>query len=133
MVEKESPANHEVREYYIAEEKTPLTVNTLTDGGYDFKETIKRPSKGMIWQFEKSTEDTTSYQSRNPVLPGPSEVTFWEENEISRDMVMTALDACKETYVGSYSEPPYTNLSDSEFLAGESERDPGKTEGMSKS
>ena len=133
MVEKESPAHHEVREYYIAEEKTPLTVNTYKDGGYDFKETIKRPSKGMIWQFEKSTEDKSFYQSRNPALPEPSEVTFWEKNEISKDMVMTALDACKETYVGSYSEPPYKNLSDSEFLAGESERDPGKTEGMSKS
>ena len=133
MVEKESPAHHEVREYYISKEKTPLTVNTYKDGGYDFKETIKRPSKGMIWQFERSTEDTTSYQSRNPALPKPSEVTFWEENEISRDMVMTALDACKETYVGSYSESPHEKLNDTEWLAGLAERDPRKTEGMSKS
>ena len=146
MVEKESPRNIEVREYYMAEEKTPLRrlwVMLFGHGGLerlwyenglnDLEEAIKRPSHGMIWQFEKSTEDNTFYQSRNPALPARSDKTFWEKNDISKRMVMTALDACKETYVGSYSKPPHEPLSDQEWLAGESERDPCKTAGMSKS
>ena len=52
--------------------------------------------------------------------------------EVGAGTVKHPVDACKETYVGSYSEPPYTNLSDSEFLAGESERDTREKEGMSK-
>ena len=45
-------------------------------------------------------------------------------------MVRTALDACKETYVGSYSKPPHVPLSDEEWVAGKPEPDP--RQGMSK-
>ena len=124
---------YEVREYYISRDKTLLIVNTHKNGGYDFKDATKRPSKGMLWQFEKSTEDNTFYQSRNPVLPKHSDLTtFWEANDISKDMVKTAYDACKETTVGSWSKDPYETLNDTEWLAGESERDENETKGMSK-
>ena len=131
MVEKENPRQLEVKEYYVAEDKTPITVNTYKDGGYDFKEAGKRPSKGMPWHFEKSEEENTFFQSRGPALTEHADITtLWEKHEISRGMVRMALDVCKETYVGSYSKKPHAPLSDEEWLAGKPEPDP--REGMSK-
>ena len=129
MVEKESPTHLEIREYYITEDMTPLTINAYQDGGYKFKEATMRPTRGMVWQFEKLDEDNTYFQSRGPALPKQSDLTaFWEKHEINKGMVRMALDACKETYVGSYSKPPHKPLRDEEWLAGKPE--PDSREGM---
>ena len=119
----------EIREYYIAEDKTPLTINAYQDGGYRFKEATMRPMRGMVWQFEKHDEDNTYFQSIGPAHPMQSDLTgLWEKHEINKAMVRMALDACKETYVGSYSKPPHDPLSDDEWLSGKPE--PDSREGM---
>ena len=125
MVKNERPGELEIREYHINEDKTLITVKTDMDGGYDFLETTKRPSKGNIWKFGKSIEKDTFVQSLGPALPPRSDsTTFWEKHEINKGMVRTALDVCKETYVGSYSKLPYHPLSDEEWCAGKPDPDP---------
>ena len=98
----------EVREYYLKQDRDRLDI----EGGPDvdtveFGEGVsKKPSKGMIWLFEK--DKGRFFQSTEPVLPAPSDASeaFGGAHNLTGDMVKEVLSVCQETYEGSDDKPP---------------------------
>ena len=97
----------EVRDYYLGQDRDSLNVNSSTSvETIEFSDGVaKKPSKGMIWLFEK--DRGRFFQSLDPVLPSHSEVTgtFWGSHNLTGDMVEEALSVCQETYEGSHDNP----------------------------
>ena len=65
----------EVREYYLEQDRDQLIIAGGPDvEALEFTDGVsKKPSKGMIWLFEK--DQGRYFQSTEPVLPAPSDAS----------------------------------------------------------
>ena len=110
----------EVRDYYLNQDRDTLNIN-----GGPSVETIefgdgvaKKPSKGMIWLFEK--DRGRFFQSLDPVLPAHSEVNeaFWSNHKIGRNILEAALEVCQETYLEGSAEEWSSASPEARFVLG---------------